>query len=262
MTKRRRTRPGLLPRTWAAVWAGIRRCLWHPQLLVGAGMAAVGGACWFGASRSEAFRVTDVQLPLHSTLKIPASVIGQNLWAVNLDALANGLKTQQPFLKRVRVIRLAPNTLRVETVERTPAAQVRVGAQWYPVDPDGFIVAKAGPVPWDALIMLKGVDSSRTPLKPGRENANDRLLLALRMAEQLRRSPVLIGRRVTAVDVGNPAQLTFVLDEDVEIRCGEEGALSQHLDRLRAVLYRVSRHQLAVRAIDVRFKDPVVSPRM
>jgi len=99
-------------------------------------------------------------------------------------------------------------------------------------------------------------------LKPGREQANDRLRLALRMVEQLTQSPVLIGRRVTAVNVSNPKQLAFMLDQDVEIRCGDEGSLSHHLQRLRTVLRRVSRHQLAVRSIDLRFKDPVVSPRL
>ncbi|MBI3323214.1 MAG: FtsQ-type POTRA domain-containing protein [Candidatus Omnitrophica bacterium] len=224
--------------------------------LAAAGIAAaMGAAVWCGASRSDAFRVTAVQLPLNSALKIPESVIGQNLWAVDLNAVADGLKRQQPFLKRVRVVRSIPNTLRVETVQRMPVAQVSIGAQWYAVDADGFILAKPAPAPADALVILKGVEPS---LKPGREQANDRLLLALRMVEQLKHAPVLIGRRVTTVNVSNPKQLAFMLDQDVEIRCGDEGSLSYHLQRLRTVLRRVSRHQLAVRSIDLRFKDPVV----
>lgn len=221
--------------------------------------AAVGAAVWWGASRSDAFRVTAVQMPLNSALKIPESVIGQNLWAVDLNAVAEELKRQQPFLKQIRVIRSLPNALRVETVQRTPVAQVKLSAQWYAMDADGFILAKPASAPSDALVILKGVEA---PLKPGREQANDRLRLALRMVERLKQSPVLIGRRVTAVNVSNPKQLAFMLDQDVEIRCGDEGSLSHHLQRLRTVLRSVSRHQLAVRSIDLRFKDPVVSPRL
>ena len=130
MAKRRRRDAGVIPRLMGqarrgAPWVGKRSV---PVAAAGIA-AAVGAAVWCGASRSDAFRVTAVQLPLNSALKIPELVIGQNLWAVDLNAVAEGLKRQQPFLKQVRVIRSIPNTLRVETVQRTPVAQVRIGAE-------------------------------------------------------------------------------------------------------------------------------------
>ena len=262
MASRRRGIPGAIPRLGRALLRGARWVLRHPQPLVACGLMAAGMlAMWGFATRSEAFRISDVQLSAHSTLKVPtASLIGRNLWAVDLTALASSLHAQQPFLEHVRVTRLVPNTLQIEVVERAPVAQVHLGG-WHSVDREGFILPQARPAPSEKLVILKGAESPTAPLKAGRENTGERLLHALRLVERLTHSPVLTGHRVTQLDVADPKQLVFVIDEEVEIRCGSEEELSTHLARLRAVLQRVSHHPLDIRYIDLRFKDPVIGPR-
>ena len=245
-----------------ALWRGVRWCAGHPQPVIACGVAvACLWAFWGYATRSEAFRITDVQWPANSVLNVPApSLIGRNLWTVDLDALAAQLHAQQPFLKRLRVIRVLPNTLQVQVQERIPVAQVHLGG-WHAVDREGFILPQASPVPFDRLVTLAGVEHPSAPLKVGRENTGERLLRALRLVERLSGSRVLVGHRLTRVDVADPQQLSFALDEGLDIRCGSEEALSAHLQRLRAVLQRVAKHPLEIRYIDVRFRDPVIGPR-
>jgi len=215
---------------------------------------------WGLTVRSDAFRITEIQVPAESSLAVPDSWLGQNLLAIDLEALAAKLKAQRPQLKRVRVIRRLPNTLQVEVIKRTPVAQIRHG-QWHPVDAEGFIFPEANPAPWNHLVILKGVGSPHASLRIGAENTSERLLLALRLVAALRRSPVLMGHRVTVVDVSDPRSLNFVMDDEIEIRCGDETHLATALERLRAVLRRVAGNALAIRYIDVRFKDPVIGPR-
>lgn len=261
MRKHRRGHAGVLAQLGRLILRGAQRTVAHPRVLIGLGVAAIGiGALGFGLTHSEAFRVTTVQVPLKSAFTVPPSLMGQNLWTVDLKTLADELKAQHPSLKRVRVIRVPPNTLQVETLPRTPVAQVRLG-QWHAVDADGFLFADGSQTPWDTLVILRGVDTPKAPLRVGREQTNERLRLALRVVNRLKRSSVLLGHQVTDVDVSNPSQLVFTMDGDVEVRCGSEESLGPHLDRLREVLRRVSRHQVAVRYIDVRFTDPVVSPQ-
>jgi hypothetical protein len=51
-----------------------------------------------------------------------------------------------------------------------------------------------------------------------------------------------------------------VLDGTTEVRCGSEAELSDQLDRLQDALKTIARNQMTVRYIDVRFREPVVSP--
>ena len=258
MARRRlRRTQGVIPRAGRALWWLVV----HPQL---AAVLIIAVACtvgvWEVARRSEAFQVTQLQVPPTSALKLPESLIGRNLWTVDLTALATQLHAQRPSLKRIRVIRRLPNTLQVEILERAPVAQLRLG-QWHPVDGEGYILPESRPTPWERVVILRGVESAVAPLHAGRENPSERLRLALRLVAQLRRTPAMVGRRLTAVDVSDPQQLNFVIDDAMEVRCGGEEHLRQHLSRLHAVLQRVARQQLAVRYIDVRFQEPVIGPR-
>jgi len=223
-------------------------------LLVAAGCVAAVASV---AAQSRIFRIARIEAPPGIDLELPASLIGRNIWTVDLDVLAADLKAQQKHLKRIRVIRKLPNTLQVDALERIPVAQVKL-AQWHLVDGEGFVLPAASPKAWDQFVILKGVDTS---LKPGQDQASERMYRALRLVARLRRSPLLSGHRLNAVDVGNAAQLKLVID-DIEIRCGSENELAEQLDRLHTVLKTVLLESLNIRYIDIRFKDPVIGPKI
>lgn len=288
----------------------MKWCVSHPQLFFMLAMLGVSSlGVWTVVSRSEAFAITEVQVPANVSLKVPESLIGQNLWSVDLSSLAALLNTQQPHLKRLRVIRRLPHTLQIEAVERTPLAQLKL-SQWSPhphsvrrtddspsanmqvggwhlIDEEGFILPQGRPTPWEHLVMLKGMEGAEPPLRVGRENTDERVSSALRVVARLVRSSALAHRQVVAVDVSNPQHVTAWIrpalsesvqstsqkktaltpeqledaDEEIEIRCGSEEELATQLERLRAVLQTVDSKSLAIRYIDVRFKDPVIGPR-
>ena len=241
---------------------GARWLITHPSWL--AALAITGGlayATWTTMLVSPAFRVTTVQLPPESSLRVPDDVIGENLWRVDVASLSRLLHAQQPQLKQVRVTRVPPSTLRIDIRERLPMAQVQVG-DWHPIDDEGFVLPSRSSVPLDGLVILKGVSDAKSPLKVGRAHDGERLQRALRVAHLLAGSLLLRGARVLSIDVGDPAQLRFTLDGDIEIRCGSEPELAMQLKRLRAALESVWQHQVAVRYIDVRFPDPVIGPRI
>ena len=126
---------------------------------------------------------------------------------------------------------------------------------------DGYVLPEGTPAPRERLVVLKGVERVQAPLKPGQQKKGEAMERALRLLERLQRAPELAGHRVSALDVGDPDQLLFVMDDDVEVRCGGEEDLSMHLHRLREVLKQIASHSLAVRYIDVRFQDPVIAPK-
>ena len=234
-------------------------------LIVGACLAA--WALWRYAQRADAFRIERVVFPADSALRLRAPIVGQNLWALDVRALADDLKQQQPRLKEVRVVRDMPNAVRIDAVPRVPIAQVRLdlsasaqAGRWHPVDREGFILPDGRAEAADGLVRLSGFDYA-DGLRVGKGRAGERLALALRVLDVLRREAPAIARRVSEINVAEAQQLRFTLDGKTEVRCGSEAELDMHLARLRAALKVVARQSLDARYIDVRFQEPVIGPR-
>ena len=250
---------GLIPAAFGALWSGLRWVIRHPQTaFVIAVIGILGWALWGYVQRAEAFRIARVQFPPHSDLTLSESLLGENLLAVDLRRLSQTLQAQQPSLKEVRVVRQLPNTLRIEPVSRVAVAQVKLD-RWYPVDDAGFVMSQAETQPFDKLIRIVGVD--RAAVRPGQENDELKLRLALRVLTTVRRAPFSISRRVQEVNVADPQQIRFLMEGDTEVRCGTEAELEAHLQRLRTALKAISRQALDAQYIDVRFHEPVVHPR-
>ncbi|MBI2104507.1 MAG: cell division protein FtsQ [Candidatus Omnitrophica bacterium] len=273
MAKRRRRRRiiGLFPSAGRAVWTAARWALTHPgPFLAVSGLAAGLWGMSQYAQRADIFRVAHVELPADSSLRVTESLMGKNLLTLDLRLLADEVTRQQPGMKQVRVVRRLPDTLRLELVPRLPVAQVRLdlpaasaaqAGRWYPVDRDGFILPDGRAEPADSLLRVVGFGAGTAALRAGRENADERLKLALRVAVSLRREAPAIARRLKELNVSDPQQIRFLLDGDTEVRCGSEAELSAHLSRLQAALRVIARHPVDVGYIDVRFQEPVIHPR-
>ena len=258
---RRRSAAGIIPRVARALWRGGRWIFRHPQPLVLAALVASGGwLLWRYVQRAEAFRIARIVLPPQSSLKMPPSLLGENLLTVDLGLLAQELKRQQPSLKDIRVTRQLPNVLQVTFVPRMPVAQVRLD-RWYPVDRQGFVLAEASDEPAERLTQFVGFERATIPLRPGKDNADERLQLALRVLATLRRTQAPLARRLTQINVADPQGIRFLLDGQTEIRCGSEAELGAGLERLRASLNVIGRQPFEVGYIDVRFQEPVIGPR-
>ncbi|MBI4341432.1 MAG: FtsQ-type POTRA domain-containing protein [Candidatus Omnitrophica bacterium] len=261
--RRRRQRwAGLLPQLWRGL-AAVGRWLWrHPQpLALACCLGLTGWAMGSFIQRAEAFHVASLSVPPNMALELPPSLIGQNIWHVNLRALSERLQQQRPDLQHVRIIRQLPNTIRVHAIERAPVAQVRID-RWYAVDRDGFILPGGTVEPMERLIRLTGFLQGSVLLRAGKLSTDERLLLALRVLAALQRAPMSIARRLTEINVSDAQQIRFVLDDELEIRCGGEAELDAHLERLQATLRMLARQpSMPIRYIDVRFQQPVVGPR-
>lgn len=263
---------GLVPLLIQRLKALGRWLLHHPHpFLLAVVLAAALWAVATYAQRTEAFRISTVQLPPDASFELREPLIGRNLWAVDLRDVAEELRRQQPWLKEVRVVRQLPDTLQINAVPRQPVAQVRLDLGWYPVDREGFILPGGNREPASGLVRLVGCQPSAGALRVGAGNTNDRLQLGLRVLAALQRTPTLIARRVTELDVANPQQIRFLLDlsaltppsisdgaQEVEVRCGAEADLATHLERLQTVLKIIRKQSLRVHYIDLRFQEPVI----
>jgi cell division septal protein FtsQ len=252
---------GLVPRVAQGLFAGARWAFTHPKpfalMLVLAGLA---WSIWAYAQHAEPFRITQVILPADSPLQLRTTLIGENLLKLDVRALAEELRQQQPALKQVRVVRVLPNALRIEPLMRIPVAQVKLDA-WYLVDAEGFVLPEGKSAAADRFVKLGGFDKANA-VRAGRENGNERLQLALRVLSGVRLGPGAVSRQVTAIDVSDPQGIRLTLDDGTEVRCGSEEELGAHLSRLQAALKAIAKQEsMDVGYIDVRFQEPVLGPR-
>ncbi len=264
---------GIVPFLGRMLWAAIRWVGTHPQpVVVWAVLLAAPWAYWTYAREAPIFRVERVVLPSQSALKLRQPLVGDNIWQVDLRAVSEDLKRQQPWLKTVRVTRQLPDAIRVDAIPRRPVAQVKAdlpaaqaaaygraaqAGRWYSVDRDGYVLPDGSPGPADHLVRLSGVGA----VTVGKDNEDKKLALALRVAAIARRTPGGVGRHIAEVSVANPEQIRLLMDDETEVRCGSEEELQAQLGRLQATLRAVAKQALAVQYIDVRFREPVVAPR-
>jgi len=175
---RRRRITGLIPHLAAALLGLGRRLVRHPRpLVLAALLAAMGGGLWRTARQAEAFRIRDVHMPADISLSLKEPLVGRNLWALDLRALADDLKRQQPWLRTVRVIRELPNAVRIEPVRRVARAQMQVGPpgsgaeRWYAVDGEAFVLPGGTSEPHATLPNASGLRRGITSQCTGPELA-------------------------------------------------------------------------------------------
>jgi len=233
-----------------------RSAVRHPSTLL---LCAVLGLCawavWAHGGQADIFRIAEVKLPAHSSLKLREPLIGESMWSVDLEALAESLHAQQPWLKEVRVTRQLPDTLRIDTVERHPVAQVQMGG-WHAVDGEGVILPQASAAPIEGLMRLGDIGVGRA----GDAGQRQALQRGLRVRARLSRSAPTVARRITEINVADEQAIRLLMDDAIEVRCGSEAELAVHLQRLEAALKTIAKQPLAIRYIDVRFSEPVIGP--
>jgi cell division septal protein FtsQ len=258
--KRTRRVVGVVPHALRQAGAGLWWFIRHPHaLIVSLLIGLTGWAVWSYGQQADAFRVVDVRMPQDSTLKLRQPLAGQNIWDVPLGLVSQELHAQQPWLREVRVVRDLPNAIRITPVLRRPVAQVQL-ERWYPVDATGFVLPQPHPEASREWVRVTGLGIG--DVKPGRTSGNARLQLALRVREMIGRRPASLARRVTEIQVTDAAQIRLMLDDAIEVRCGNEAELGPALQRLQAALKVIARQQLPAAYIDVRFNEPVIGPAL
>ncbi|MBI4355141.1 MAG: FtsQ-type POTRA domain-containing protein [Candidatus Omnitrophica bacterium] len=256
--RRARRAPAFKPPTLSPLLRVAARCL--PTMVAGSTPLIILAAGFFLAGRAEPFRVKEVRWPSGATLRqATPSLTGVPIFAVDLQELQRRLEAANPGFQQMRVSRLLPSTLVVETWERHPVAQVRLG-NYYPVDVHGFILKEGNTKPIEQLPLLQGVEGGGR-LVPGQSARSQRLQAGLKLCERLSRERLLSGHVLSSLDVADTERLSCVLDGTINTKLGSLGGLDQALPRLQMVLSSVNAQQMGrLKSIDVRFTDPVIVP--
>ncbi len=141
--KRVSVRRGPLPKKTAA------RLLWALLVIVVASLGAVGAASlyhygehsWrFRLESSDDIETAGLNNVTHAqVMEVLGGDIGRNIFYIPLDQRQKQLE-QIPWVESASVMRFAPNHIRIQIHERTPAAFARVGSKISLIDASGVLM--------------------------------------------------------------------------------------------------------------------------
>ena len=208
-----------------------------------------------GAGNIEAAGLT--QVTRAEMLPVFGEDIGRNIFYVDLAERRRQLE-EIPWVERATVMRLLPDRIRVDVVERQPVAFTRHGQQIGLVDASGVLLA----MPASTMVqhhysfpVLTGIDP-RDPL-PSRKA---RMALYQRLLAELDANGQHISEQISEIDLTDPEDARVYMPEqgaDILAHFGEDRFLERY-QRYKAHIAEWRQQYPKLAAVDLRYDQQVV----
>lgn len=184
---------------------------------------------------------------------------GENLITLDLVSVQQTIKRRHPEFKEVVVRRVLPNRVEVMLKRRTPVAQVDF-RRFVQVDKDLVILPGSGTVPFKNLTVIQGAPHPQQGLAVGTPLTGFAAKKALFLMMRIKQSNVLKKQHLSKIDVTDVKNVSFYVDQTIEIRIGENH-WNERLKILEQTLKSVELDASKIRYIDLRFDDVVIGPK-
>ncbi len=240
-------------------------------LALGALAVVVGGvACWLTAKRylerDARFRIAGSanieaaglnQVTRTDVLPVFGEDMGRNIFFVNLSDRRKKLE-QIPWIQRASVMRLLPDRIRINVVERTPIAFVREGQQIGLVDADGVLLTMPAATMTQhhySFPVVTGIDAADS-----QASRKERMAVYQRLVRELDASGQHLSDQISEVDLTDPQDARILMPEqgrDILAHFGEDHFLDRY-QRYKSHIgeWRTQYPHLAT--VDLRYDQQVV----
>ena len=208
-----------------------------------------------GAGNIEATGLTQVSRA--EMLPIFGEDIGRNIFYVDLAERRRQLE-EIPWVERATVMRLLPDRIRVDVVERQPVAFTRHGQQIGLVDASGVLLTMPASTMAQhhySFPVLTGIDP-RDP-SPSRKA---RMALYQRLLAELDANGQHISEQVSEIDLTDPEDARVFMPEqggDILAHFGEDHFLERY-QRYKAHIAEWRQQYPRLAAVDLRYDQQVV----
>ncbi len=208
-----------------------------------------------GAGNIEASGLTEVSRA--EMLPVFGEDIGRNIFFVNLSDRRKQLD-EIPWVERATVMRLLPDHIRVEVVERQPVAFVRQGQQIGLVDANGVLLSMPAAAMTQhhySFPVVTGIDR-RDPLPQRRT----RMAVYERLLAELDSNGQHISGLISEIDMSDPEDARVLMPEqgaDILAHFGEDRFLERY-QRYKAHIAEWRQQYPQLAAVDLRYDQQVV----
>ncbi|MFH2137009.1 MAG: FtsQ-type POTRA domain-containing protein [Candidatus Omnitrophota bacterium] len=216
---------------------------------------------------SEHFKVYEIEIidKYPEKVSYPLSKVnGQNIFEVDLNKVAQDIERRYPYIQKVIVQRILPNKLLIEVLRRSPIAQIAInqgqnkngGYCFFSVNDDAYILADLGAQPKQRLPIIYGTGLNLNDVEIGKSYKKSNLECAVSFLDALGENGFLKRYLVTKIDVTEMPNLSFYIDNRLEVRIGNRN-WKRRIETLCGVLEDEEIDSSQDYYIDVRFKDIV-----
>jgi len=194
---------------------------------------------------------------------------GENIFALDLENESRYILEHYPGYRNIRLVRVLPDRLYVQFVERRPAAEVKLYRNFY-VDRYGVLFYPADPVSGLDLPVITGLETKIFGPKPGKRYEVKELQYALEVINLFRFNRTLRSYKLKKLDVRDLKDVSLFLSVPVEVQPGDfrksnwiqvrlnETELKAKIGALASVLANSQKELPQIKYIDLRYKEPLI----
>jgi len=251
---------------------------WRPVTLLGQTLLAVGvltvlGGLGTGSYFLHNFLVHDARFRIAGVSNIEAEGlsevsradllpifgedVGKNVFFVHLGERRQQLE-QIPWVERATVMRLLPDRIRVNVVERKPVAFVRQGSQIELVDASGVLLSMPPAMMAQrhySFPVVTGIDAQDTP-----SARRQRMAVYQRLIAELDANGQAISKQISEIDLTDPEDARVMMPEasgDILAHFGEDRFLERY-QHYQAHIAELLRLYPQLSAVDLRYEQNLV----
>ncbi|MGO8756958.1 MAG: cell division protein FtsQ/DivIB [Terracidiphilus sp.] len=208
-----------------------------------------------GAGNIQATGLTEVSRA--ELLPVFGEDIGKNIFFVHLDERRRQLE-QIPWIEHATVMRLLPDQIRVNIVERQPVAFTRHGQQIDLVDADGVLLTMAPATMIRhhySFPVLTGIDPGDSP-----EARKKRMAVYLEFMADLDADGKHNSEQISEIDLTDPEDARVLMPEqgaDILAHFGDEQFLLRY-QRYKAHIGEWRQQYPNLASVDLRYENQVV----
>lgn len=197
---------------------------------------------------------------------------GTNIFDVDIEAISQKVTQQHPEFEEISISRVLPNKLRVKLAYRRAVAKIKAQKKdefgsWgsrlgkdIVIDENGIVLPSDEDIIPEGLPEIIGADLEIPFPKVGRVYKSRNLQAALSFLKSAHSFGPLNGHKIVVVDAANYRNISFFLENEVEVKVGG-GGFQEKLGRLSRIFQEPSIDLEYVKYIDLRFADVVIGPK-
>ncbi len=208
-----------------------------------------------GAGNIQATGLTEVSRA--EMLPVFGEDIGRNIFFVNLNERRKKLE-EIPWVERATVMRLLPDQIRVQVVERQPVAFVRHNQQIGLVDASGVLLS----MPAASMAQHHYSFPVMTGIDPGDPPASRKARMAVyeRLLAELDANHQEFSEQISEIDLTDPEDARVLMPEqgaDILAHLGDDRFLERY-QRYKAHIAEWRQQYPSLAAVDLRYERQVV----
>jgi len=187
------------------------------------------------------------------------SLMGRNIFTVNLKTVQRKLNYKYPQASKLKVIKRFPNQISVLATQRVPFAQLQIQNKTVVLDREGVILSLEGEKN-KKLPNIVGVKLNNPKLVLGLPLRGSDIWLTLKIIKLFKANSSLASYSIQGVNVENLSKIYFTLSNKLDIII-DRNKIAQKIRVLGVVIAQDRLDLKDVKYIDLRFKEPVIGKK-